>query len=366
MSSAAGATSTAAVLHGREDLRLEVRTARELRPGELLIQVAAAGICGTDLREYAAGPILTPITHAHPITGHRGPMVLGHEFAGRVHDLMPDVSGFAIGDLVTCGAGVSCGVCTACRRGSTNLCETYWTAGLNADGGLAGFCAVPADVCVNLRDSRITPDAAALAQPLAIATHSVRRGAPAAGESVAIVGAGGIGAFMIAVLAAETPDLTVLEIDPHRRALASALAGDAAEVSPEAPRSRHYDLVFEVSGSSRGLRTALDMVRLGGRIVLVGLQADGAAPGWLLREVSQRELTLIGPQAHVFASDFRQAVAFLDSGRGAHAWPLIAPSVLPLSALPDVLTATGGRRPLKTLFDPFAQAERPARHGPGA
>ena len=127
----------AARYHGRLDIRIEDVPAPVPADDELLLEVAAVGICGTDAAEFAHGPTMFPIDHAHAVTGHRGPMIPGHEFAGTVVAAGRDVSGFAEGDLVTSGAGVSCGVCGNCRAGRTNLCDRYFTIGLNRDGALA-------------------------------------------------------------------------------------------------------------------------------------------------------------------------------------------------------------------------------------
>ena len=113
----------AARFHGRLDIRLEDVPTPLPADDELLLEIAAVGICGTDAAEFANGPTMFPIDHAHDITGHRGPIVPGHEFSGTVVAAGRDVTGFDQGDLVTSGAGVSCGGCRNCRAGRTNLCD---------------------------------------------------------------------------------------------------------------------------------------------------------------------------------------------------------------------------------------------------
>src|SRR4051794_9130944 len=117
----------AAVYHGPGDVRIEARRDPPAPGGgELLLDVLRASICGTDAAEYDHGPVL-----AEP------PLVLGHELVGRVVAVGPGVGGIAAGDRVVTGAGVSCGTCARCTEGRTNLCERYFTLGLQADGGLA-------------------------------------------------------------------------------------------------------------------------------------------------------------------------------------------------------------------------------------
>ena len=149
-----GAQMKAARYHGRLDIRIEDVPTPVPADDELLLAVAAVGICGTDAAEFAHGPTMFPIDHAHAVTGHRGPMMPGHEFSGTVVAAGRDVSGFAEGDLVTSGAGVSCGVCANCRAGRTNLCDRYFTIGLNRDGALAELTTVPASA---LRQPRGPP-----------------------------------------------------------------------------------------------------------------------------------------------------------------------------------------------------------------
>lgn len=155
--------------------------------GELLLEVRAVGICGTDAHEYSHGPTMFPIEQRHPETGHVGPMIPGHELSGVVVEVGEGVDGFAIGDLVVSGAGISCGLCHWCQQGMTNLCESYATVGLQRNGGLAEFCSVPASTCVNAGSYGLEADTAALGQPMAITVHSMRRGRLQKGDVVVII-----------------------------------------------------------------------------------------------------------------------------------------------------------------------------------
>ena len=103
-------------MHGREDIRIEDVPEPTPGPGELLLEVGAAGVCGTDAAEFYEGPKLFPIPGPDPRTGQRGPMIPGHEFGGRVVGIGEGVEGFSEGDLVASGAGISCGVCFSAAR----------------------------------------------------------------------------------------------------------------------------------------------------------------------------------------------------------------------------------------------------------
>ena len=185
----------AAVCHGPRDIRIEEVPRPRPAPGEVLVRVHANGICGTDAAEFA-GPAMYPLHARHGLTGHQGPLIPGHEFAGTIAEIGDDVEGFAEGEAIVTGAALWCGECAQCRAGRTSICVHYATVGLHRDGGLAQFVRVPAHIVFRAEPFGLSADAAVLTQPMAIAVHALRRGAPKAGEHVLVIGAGGIGAFL--------------------------------------------------------------------------------------------------------------------------------------------------------------------------
>ena len=358
----------AAVYHGRGDIRISDVPPPEPGAGELLVRVSGVGICGTDAAEYAAGPQMFPIHRPDPVTGHRGPMVPGHEFAGVVAGTGRGVTGFGEGDPIACGAGISCGACGACAAGRSNLCERYWTVGLQRNGALAEFTAVPAAACVNVAERALTSDVAAMAQPMAIAVHAVGRGRLGAGEEAVVVGTGGIGAFVVYAAARCGVAVTGVDLDPERLRVAQALgAGVAVTADPSVPlvdllAGASPAVVFECTGVGAMVQQATDLVRPGGRVVVVGLQEAPVAVD--LRSLALREKELVGTLAHAFGADFGRGIDLLESG--GDVWRLLAPSVLPLEDLVD-----GGLEPMvagdptsiKTLFDPWIDSPRPTVAG---
>src|SRR5690606_30982820 len=140
-----------AVFHGPGDVRIESRPDPVPGPGEALVRVARCGVCGSDAGEFADGPILSA-----------PPVVLGHEFVGTIEELGPGVDGPPPGATVVSGAGVSCGECRMCRRGRTNLCRRYATAGFQRDGGLAEFVAVPVSTLLDVTGRGLPLDTLAL------------------------------------------------------------------------------------------------------------------------------------------------------------------------------------------------------------
>jgi threonine dehydrogenase-like Zn-dependent dehydrogenase len=280
-------------------------------PGDLLIRVSKAALCGTDSAEWAHGPLLA-----------RPPVVLGHEFTGEVVAAGPEVSGFPAGTRVVSGAGISCGGCAWCAAGRTNLCARYQTLGLHRDGGLAEFVLSPAAICRTVPDT-LDDVGAAMAQPLAVALHAARRGKVGQGRSCVVIGAGGIGCFVIAAAAALGAEpLVAVDIDDGRLATATVLGATATVHSGrddvltgvrDIVGSDGAQVVIEASGAPASPAAALSMVRRGGDVVIVGLQA-GPLPVDLF-SVSVREIDVHGTLAHVCGQDLDQAVAVLAGTR---------------------------------------------------
>jgi (R,R)-butanediol dehydrogenase/meso-butanediol dehydrogenase/diacetyl reductase len=356
----------AAVFHGNRDIRVEDVPEPRIGPGELLLEVHAVGVCGTDAAEFEHGPNMFPIDRSHRVTGHHGPLIPGHELAGRVVEVGPGADGFKVGDVVACGAGASCGKCQQCLRGKTNLCDSYWTVGLQRNGGLAQYCAVPASICIDVGLYGLTEDVAALAQPMSIAVHSMRQGRPQQAEAVVVIGAGGIGAFLTFALARSGFNTVVVELDVTRRNLATQL-GATAVIAPEREVTLKEQLqrlgvqptvVYEVSGTASGLNAALTAVVLGGRLVVIGLQEHPREID--LRRLTLHEVEIIGTNAHVFAADMPEAVRLL--AEQPSDWGSIAPVALSLDRLvEDAILPMVERRGtrVKSLIDPWAPATRP-------
>jgi (R,R)-butanediol dehydrogenase / meso-butanediol dehydrogenase / diacetyl reductase len=299
----------AAVFHGPRDVRIEnVPNPQPPAQGEVVLEVVRAAICGTDASEWDHGPILC-----------RPGVVLGHEFVGRVVEIGEGVTGIEVGDRVVSGAGISCGRCAWCVRGRTNLCTEYRTLGLQADGGLAEYVMSPASIC-RLVPEACDDDAAAMAQPLAVALHALSRVAQAPDETVAIIGAGGIGSFIIAGASQRVVDgrVVAVDIDADRLSTASALGAsetvdatghDLSKLLLELTGGVGFDVVIEASGAPFAPSAALAGARRGGRVLLVGLH--GAPRELDLTGTILREVDIVTTVAHVCDSDIPDALELL-------------------------------------------------------
>jgi threonine dehydrogenase-like Zn-dependent dehydrogenase len=321
----------AAVYYGRQDVRIEEAPDRGAPgPGELLLDVRLAGICGTDVGEFLLGPGVIPVDRRHPGSGHLGPMIIGHEFLGTVSEMGPGVEGFAIGDRVVSGAGVSCGECPFCLSGRTNLCVRYYTIGLHSDGGLADQVIAAAPTC------RLVPEgcddlSAVLAQPLAIAFHAAGRSGSLPGERMLVIGAGAIGSFIIAASTQrELGELIAVDIDEARLENARALGADRVLQASDGVAALGADVVVEATGTEAGLNAAFAAVRDGGRVLIVGMHDEPRSLD--LRALTVREVEIMTTNAHICALDLPDSLEHLADGTLARR---VIDRVVPLEAVVD-------------------------------
>ena len=331
----------AAVFHGPHDVRVETVPDPGAPPrDEVVLEVIRAAICGTDAAEWDHGPVLC-----------RPGVVLGHEFVGRVARCRRGSHGLRVGDRVVSGAGISCGRCSWCLRGRTNLCAEYRTLGLQVDGGLAEYVTCPAAICRPVPEA-CDDDAAAMTQPLAVALHALSRVAQAPDESVAVIGAGGIGSFIIAGVAPRRRRARRRDRRRRRPAAdggvpgcgetAAAAGRDLSELLLELSDGDGFDVVIEASGAPVAPAAAIRGARRGGRVLLVGLH--GAPRELDLTGMILREVDIFTTVAHVCDIDI--------------------PAALQLLAATDVAAVTAGARiPLESLVEDGLRplAERRAR-----
>ena len=319
-------------------------------PGEVRIDVAFTGICGTDLH----------IVHGDMDQRVTVPAVLGHEMSGRIAEIGPGVDAWKVGDAVTVMPLEWCGTCPACLAGHQHICQRLIFVGIDSPGAMQSSWTVPSRILVRLPDKVSLRDAA-LVEPTAVAVHDVRRGQLAKGERVLVVGGGPVG-LLVAVVAREAGgEVLVLEVDAHRRSVIAALGFDVLDPTrDDVPtylegwtRGAGVPLAFEVSGSQPGLDTAVDALGVRGRLVVVAIHPQ-ARPVSLFR-LFWRELTVIGARVYQ-RTDFDRAVDLIAAGV-VPADALIS-AVVPLSGAADafVRVAEGGGV-MKVLIDCQASAD---------
>lgn len=305
--------------HARQDVRLDEVSEPTATPGEVVVRIAACGICGSDLHEYLHGPLYIPKT-PHPLTGVAPPVTLGHEFSGRVVEVGAGVSALRTGDRVTVNPCLLCGECRWCRRGQPNYCARLGCLGLSRDGGLAPLVRVPAYGC-HVLPADVEDEQGASVEPLAVTVHAYRRARLVGGERVAVVGAGSIGLLMLQVLRAKGAGwVAVVEPREERRALAHELGADAT-IDPEAEdparavaqltEDERVAATFECVGSAPAFHTAQRLAGKGGRIVVVGLVPEPVPTSLLGLLAHEKEI--VGSSAYV--DEFPEAIDLLQQRR---------------------------------------------------
>lgn len=229
-------------------------------PGEVVVRVAACGICGSDLEGYTASPGMR--------VRRTPPLLLGHEFAGVVEEGPPEWKGrpVAVNPLVSCGR------CSKCREGERHLCPSRSLIGLNRPGAFAERVAVPVEQLYPLPEG-LSLWKGALAEPLAVALHAVGLAGPTLGRRALVIGGGTIGFFVAWALVRAGAQVMVAERNPARRAFLQDLG---LEAKPGA-KGEAFDLVFDAVGSETTRALGLDRLAEGGTLVLLGLH-DNTIP----------------------------------------------------------------------------------------
>ncbi len=291
----------AAVFHGAKDIRVEqIAEPGDLGPGDVRLKPHYCGICGTDLHEYAMGPIVIP-SKPHALNGSVLPQVLGHEFSAEILEVGSQVKNLAVGDRVSVMPLLFCGNCYYCRRGLNHLCQSMACVGLSFQwGGIAEQAVVPATHVNKLHDN-MSMRAGALVEPTAVAAYGVDRAGVRPGDTVLITGAGPIGALASIYAEHLGAQVFVSEINPHRQKMMESLGiatlfdpskTDVVEEIKAATGGIGVDQVIECSGNERALQTALSAVRKHGTISQTGLHTKPAAIDPMI--LSEHDITLIG------------------------------------------------------------------------
>jgi len=303
----------AAVFHGAgQPVTLEDWPTPEPGPTDLLIRVAACGVCHTDLHYLDHG---TP-TFKPP------PLILGHEVSGIVEEVGIKATGFAVGDRVLIAAVLSCGSCEACRTGRENICEHSVMLGNNVDGGYAEYVTAPAKDVFHLPEEIPLIEGSVIADAVTTPYHAVvNRGRIVPGDKVVVIGCGGVGLNVVQVATALGAEVVAIDVAADKREWALNL-GAAAVVDPGSVERLDREVrqltgggahvAFEVVGKAATQQQAVSCVRTGGRVVFVGYSPEKMSLN--AGRVMFRELDIVGSLG-CRPVDYPRAIELVRQGR---------------------------------------------------
>lgn len=275
------------VVLGPDKAEIQTRAVPEIGTGDVLVRVAACGICGTDRH----------IFHGHYPS--RFPLVIGHEFSGIVDKVGTAVEGINVGDKVSIDPNILCGTCSSCREGYPNLCRNMTALGVDIDGGFSPYCRVPASQIYKLPPEADLVEAA-LVEPLSCILHGVDLLKVKAGTRVIIFGGGFIGQLMAQVIRLQgAARIVVVDHNPDKRAMAEKLGFESVDNASEQARQSleafgEFDAAVDCAGSGDVLEQCIRMCRPGGRILLFAAYGEGQEVAITPYDVFRKQLQIIG------------------------------------------------------------------------
>ncbi|GAA1174809.1 NAD(P)-dependent alcohol dehydrogenase [Nesterenkonia xinjiangensis] len=255
----------AAVLHGVHDVRIEERAVPSPAPHEVLVEIGAVGICGSDVHYYEHGRIGDFVLTS--------PMVIGHESAGRVVGVGDDVDPARLDQLVALEPGIPCKGCGECREGRYNLCpEVKFFATPPVDGSIARYVTLDAQFA-HPAPEILDAEQAAMAEPVSVGVWACRKAGVSVGDRVLITGAGPVGLFAAqAARAFGARSVTLTDLNEHRLAIADDLGFQTVPGGAEIPGE--HDVLFECSGAAPAFAAGVRSLARAGRAVVIGMGAQ--------------------------------------------------------------------------------------------
>lgn len=308
----------AALLYGKEDLRVQQVTTPQIGEGEILLEMKSAAICGTDVRMYRNG---------HPGISSESPLILGHELSGVIAETSSGVNNYRVGMPAALAPNMGCGICNSCVSGNTQLCKQYIAFGINIDGGFAEYVRIPKEAVRQGNLFEIPPgvsfEAAALAEPLSCVFNGFLRSEIRPGDSVLIIGAGPIG-LMHAKLAKMAgagqvilSDLSEPRLDVCRKIDRSFLtvSGDSiADQIMELSAGHGVDVCITACPSAGAQATALEVAAVNGRVFFFGGLPAGRSRVVLDTNLIHYKQLVVSGTTRSNLIQFRKALELISQG----------------------------------------------------
>ncbi|HSJ89215.1 MAG TPA: zinc-dependent alcohol dehydrogenase family protein [Anaerolineales bacterium] len=306
-------------------------------PGQLMIQVMASGICGTDLHIYRGEYM------------GKYPVIPGHEFSGVVTSVGSQVTRFQAGDRVAIEPNIACDNCVHCLNNRQNFCVNWQAIGVTLPGGMEEYVLVPEKAAFSIGD--LPFEHGAFMEPLSCVVHGIERTNIDMADHVAILGAGPIGCLMLQMARLQgAAHITVMESNPGRADLALQLGADRVLHNMDDMQTDYYDVVIDATGAIPVMNRTIDFVRKGGTVLLFGVPPSGRTLEFEGFKIFQKGLKILSSFTSVRNSF--QAVGLLQSGQ-IQVGSLISHH-LPLEDMPHALELIESRDPAvkKVLVHP--------------
>ncbi len=321
---------------------------------DVLVRVAACGVCGTDVHIYHGDKGSAEV---HP------PVVLGHEIAGVVEKVGGRVDTVAVGDHVAVDPNIYCGKCRPCRVGKKQLCKHLSAVGVTRDGGFAEYCVAPQNQCFVV-DGCIPLEQAAMSEPLACCIHGADLAGIRPGDMVCVIGGGAIGLIMAQLAKLSGAAKVVLSEPGERRREAALEVGADAVIDPASEKIADRfaeitgvegaDVVIECVGNTKATESAFAVAGPGATVVLFSVPKSGSTYPVSLDDMYHKELTIKGSMIN--PDTFERAVELLNSGR-LNLKPLIT-HAFPVAQLKEAILMQQSGEAVKVVVKPqIAEAQ---------
>ncbi|TME12686.1 MAG: NAD(P)-dependent alcohol dehydrogenase [Chloroflexi bacterium] len=298
----------AAVLYAPHDVRIEERPVPKPGPKEVLIEIKAVGVCGSDVHYYEHGRIGSYVV--------RQPLILGHEASGIIVDVGEGVNKGRVGERVAIEPGIPDGVCEQCRSGRYNLCPNVRFFGTPPiDGAFTNYVTIPENFAYKLPD-QMSDEEGALIEPLSVGLWACRKAMLRGADHVLITGAGPVGVLALKVaLALGATQITMTDVSPQRLEMGRKLGATRTVNVAETPLANvgvEADVLIECSGNQKALMDGIRSLRPAGKAVAVGM-SPGEEVSVPMSFLQNREITLTG--TFRYANTYADAIALVATGR---------------------------------------------------
>ena len=298
----------AAVLYAPHDVRIEERPVPKPGPREVLIEIKAVGVCGSDVHYYEHGRIGSYVV--------RQPLILGHEASGIIVDVGEGVNKGRVGERVAIEPGIPDGVCEQCRSGRYNLCPNVRFFGTPPiDGAFTNYVTIPESFAYKLPD-QMSDEEGALIEPLSVGLWACRKAMLRGADHVLITGAGPVGVLALKVaLALGATQITMTDVSPQRLEMGRKLGATRTVNVAETPLTNvgvEADVLIECSGNQKALMDGIRSLRPAGKAVAVGM-SPGEEVSVPMSFLQNREITLTG--TFRYANTYADAIALVATGR---------------------------------------------------